>query len=312
MRNKIYIIFLVSILLSKYDNQDLTLSFYNFKLNQSNNSIVNSSSNDIFKPMLMSLFVPGLGQYKKGDKKKALLFFSIELLAVYFQNHYSNKTDQYVNYYENYANENWNFENWIMNYAYWDDETNYPNEYQAFSNDDGYLMPWNGHSHHIDFYIHNPPESFVGGAGLYRTNQDLFEIELYDLFFNTGEGFMEQYQVQIVRDHHFHEGIRKYNLFFAGWNDAVEEIQIRTLPSGYVIADSPMKQSYNSIWNKSIEFHDFAENAITVLYLNHIISMFDIYFKNKFDNKFNMKLTNQYNQNLNLLNHKISISVGIR
>ena len=55
---------------------------------------------------------------------------------------------------------------------------------------------------------------------------------------------------------------------------------------------------YNDTWNNSIELYDYAEYAVTALYLNHVISMFDIYFKSKFDNRFNVNLENSYNSKL--------------
>ena len=100
-------------------------------------------------------------------------------------------------------------------------------------------------------------------------------------------------------------------MFFSGWDDS-DQIELQTQPSGYAIATSPNKQNYNTIWNKSIEFYDFAEYAVTTLYLNHIISMFDIYFKNKLDNRISMKLNNKYNSNLQSIDSQLSIIINLK
>ena len=63
-------------------------------------------------------------------------------------------------------------------------------------------------------------------AGLYSTNDEEIlsfnnnGIGLYYEWVNfssthDGMSFMEFYDIEIIRDHHFHEGIRKYNMFFA-------------------------------------------------------------------------------------------------
>ena len=46
--------------------------------------------------------------------------------------------------------------------------------------------------------------------------------------------------------------------------------------------------------------------------LNHIISMFDIYFKNKFDNRVNMELNNQYNSNSQAIDSQLSITINLK
>ena len=291
----------------------LNLSFYHY----SENNDLDYSKNEIRNPMLMSLLIPGLGQYTQGNKKRAALFFSIELLALYLQNYYNDEADDCVREYKNYAGEHWDFENWIINYENWNDEEN--EFYNLFSNDNEYVMIWQ-HSHHIDFYINNHPDF----SGLYSTNDEsIFGYSnsqyngLYYDFINhipnnhNGMNFVEFYDVQIIRDHHFYEGIRKYNMFFAGWDDS-EQIQLETQASGYNTATSSNKQNYNRIWNESIEFYDFAEYAVTTLYLNHIISMFDIYFKNKFDNRVNMELNNKYNANSQSIDSQLSITINIK
>ena len=299
------------------------LSFYDF---QSEELIVNDAkshliNNDLGKQMLSSLIVPGLGQYSRGDKIRGALFFSIELISLYLNESYNKQGDDKVSDYKEFSESHWNFENWIINYDCWNPA------YQGINNDcdysfshlfsnietDGngnqledYLSIWE-HSHHIDFYYNNT---------LVSTNDDTFqdiyfEFTTWDPSAHDGQSFMEFYNIEIKKDHHFYEGIRKYNMFFAGWDDAIENIEEIIQPSGYAVATSPNKDLYNNTWNRSIELYDYAGYAVTALYLNHVISMFDIYFKSKFDNRFNIELQSQYLSKIKCGNFSIKLDIEL-
>lgn len=317
MVQKILIIFiLIGLSVPSDKNGSLSLYFYNF---QNDNSEI--KKNDIFKPMLMSLLIPGLGQYKQGNEKKALIFFGIELASLYANSHYDNEGNQKVSDYKSFSNDHWNFEDWIINYDCWNDDyegINNDCDYSLshlFSNtqidDNGnviedYLSIWE-HSHHINFYYNNI---------LVSTNDEIFE----DLYFefttwdptqHENQSFVDFYDIQIVKDHHFYEGIRKYNMFFSGWDDAITDIEEVIQPSGYATANSPNKKKYNNTWNESIELYDYAQYAVTAIYLNHVISMFDVYFKDKFDNRLDVKMQNNYLPNLKCANFSFKLSVKL-
>ena len=307
---------LISSVLFSSDNE-MRLSFNNY----SSTKKENNWSNSLSKPMIMSLLIPGLGQYVQGNKNRALGFFSLELTLIYLQNFYNNKADNKVDEYQSYASQHWSFEDWIINYEYWNDEENeFYNLFSNESNDEGYVMIW-GSSHHINFYINNHPEC---PSGLYSTS-DIeilgYENNGYGIYYDfinhnpekhNGMGFVEFYGIEIIEDHHFHEGIRKYNMFFAGWDDAVDGIEQETQPSGYMIATSNHKKEYNDIWDKSIDFYDYTQYALTSLYLNHLISMFDIYLKDKFDNRFDLKATYDYNKYSESTNYSLMLSFNLK
>ena len=297
-------------------NLPINLSFYDF---QSEN--LGMKNDNIGKQMVSSLIVPGLGQYHRGDKKRAALFFGVELIALYLNESYTGKGDDKVSEYKEFSNLHWDFEDWILNYDCWNPA------YQGINNDcdynfshlfsnieidnngnsiEDYLSIWE-HSHHINFYYNN---------ALVSTNDDIFqdiyfEFTTWDPSAHDGQDFMEFYNIAIDKDHHFYEGIRKYNMFFAGWDDATTSIEEIIQASGYAIATSPNKDTYNNTWNRSIELYDYAEYAVTTLYLNHVISMFDIYFKSKFDNRFNIKLENNYISKLNCGNFSIKLDIEL-
>ena len=77
MRNRIFIILLSISIIIAADNekQNLSLSLYNY--NKENLSFNNyNETNSVLKPMVLSMLVPGLGQYIQGDKKKACFSFN--------------------------------------------------------------------------------------------------------------------------------------------------------------------------------------------------------------------------------------------
>jgi len=50
-------------------------------------------------------------------------------------------------------------------------------------------------------------------------------------------------KIYVIKDHHFFEGIQKYDMFFAGWDDN-DSVQVITKPHGDKNATSP--KSYRS------------------------------------------------------------------
>ncbi|MAV64442.1 MAG: hypothetical protein CMG00_04540 [Candidatus Marinimicrobia bacterium] len=283
-------------------SHNLSLSFSNYDFEDSD---VENQDTNIIEPMLSSLIVPGMGQYIKGDKKRAFFFFAIEGLALYYSDYYDNKADENVGDYKTYSNQYWGFDNWIINHEYWNDITS--EYYTVFSKADGdYQMIWED-SHHVDFWIDR--DSYPSNMS---TSDDDFEDLYYDLIadHNNGIDFMSEYNIEFKRDHDFQEGIRKYNIFFAGWKDAVSNINIIYTDGGYTVASSPHKKEYNRIWNKSIDFYEYSEFAVTVLYLNHVISMLDVYFKDKFDNRFTIDAKNKYNYRLEVVDYLVNLSIN--
>tara|TARA_Y100000996_G_scaffold254979_1_gene200540 strand:+ start:7592 stop:8554 length:963 start_codon:yes stop_codon:yes gene_type:complete len=309
--------FFLGLLFSHNKNENLNLTFYNFE----SKNFEAQKDESVSKNMMLSLAVPGLGQYIRGDKKRAALFLGVELTALYLNRLYNKRGNDKVSEYEKFSDLHWDFENWIINYDCWnpayqginnDCDYSFSNLFSNIETDingnqiEDYLAIWE-HSHHINFYYDN---------ALVSTNDEIFqdiyfEFITWDPSMHNDQGFVEFYEIEILKDHHFYEGIRKYNMFFAGWDDATTNIEEVIQPSGYAVATSPNKNLYNDTWNNSIELYDYAEYAVTALYLNHVISMFDIYFKSKFDNRFNVNLENSYNSKLKCGNFLINLNLEL-
>ena len=436
MKNKIFKIFLLISITSALDSEGKKLSLSLYSYNREGIFSKNyDEENGPLKPMLLSMFVPGLGQYLQGDKKRAWFFFGAELLSLTANKYYNNQADEDVLEYKNFANKNWSFQSWIDNYECWngDQYTNSPNCANLNPNFDyGYLfsqpISWESggedlqyshiyeNSHHIDFFYNDilvrtnssefqslyeefknwnyNGEDFIdsNGDGIWNEGEDWVDVGngiwdegedfidsvgngVYDLgenyrdcgvdnlcpgddthivtypgpdegegngawdegevFYDSGNGqfdqgeswedepngiydegscngqsFVDCYGIEVVKDHHFYEGIRKYNVFFSGWNDAAVDI-IPTVQNSTNVATSPNKRKYNQTWNKSIQLYDYAQYALTAIYLNHLISIFDVYLKSKFDGRFNVEVQNKYDSKTKTPNYLFKLSVDL-
>jgi len=283
----------------------------------SNSEEIDSYYNENLLPTLMSLIIPGSGQFKKKQWKKGVAFLGSELILWHYRDKYNDEGDYYVNQYKEFASENWSFSKWVKDYysfindnnQEWEDpygvyegfinenlcQMNSNSNYSSSSGYNGYCAPW--HEAHYIEYINNGNiqglsgrtengadtdllfSYFCGGTGYYEDGCTISEEKL--LYLNQN--------IEITKDHHFYEGIGKYNLFFAGWNDThecfdVENGNLHTSYScrwienvnGYDVALSNYKQYYqDELRAKSNERYDLAENALTLIFVNHAVSMME-------------------------------------
>ena len=157
--------------------------------------------------------------------------------------------------------------------------------------DDGYCHPWHG-AHSIQW---------IDGSDLKQTNnrshiEPIFLAECDgstysdNLNCDVNESNFENFLV--IKDHNFYEGIGKYNLFFAGWDDTKEGTCLNSNSNGNITpcsrwvdssgnALSPNKVYYQDVLRtKANKNFDKAENALTVIFVNHVVSVFDIFISN--------------------------------
>tara|TARA_Y100001970_G_scaffold281422_1_gene392156 strand:- start:9988 stop:11058 length:1071 start_codon:yes stop_codon:yes gene_type:complete len=100
-----------------------------------------------------------------------------------------------------------------------------------------------------------------------------YGTELYDeLLFNQINDKINS----VVYSHHLYEGVGKYNMFFAGWDDSYLG-EITNGPGGYPILNSPNKLFYEyTLRAGHKENNDKAGNLLSLLLVNRAISMFNI------------------------------------
>ena len=192
-------------LFSNSNKHSLSLSLYDY--NREKISFKNYSNSKIpLKPMVLSMIVPGLGQYIQGKKKKAWFFLSVELLSISANKYYSNQADKDVLEYKDFADHNWSFKNWIENYECWNPSTNGACDHDysylfstTYTFENGgqaqqYIHIWEN-SHHLDFFYNNSLVStnHVNDALDCQSDQICFP-DLYQEFKNWdyGEEFIDE------------------------------------------------------------------------------------------------------------------------
>ena len=58
---------------------------------------------------------------------------------------------------------------------------------------------------------------------------------------------LSEHSVNVNKEYHFYEGLKKYNIFFAGWDDNDEAVVI-DMDNYDKYVTSPHKELYTSLW----------------------------------------------------------------
>ena len=249
-----------------------------------------------FLAVFLSGVIPGAGQIYSGNYKRGGIFLGIEIASLAYRSHYNKKGDDYVSQYKDFADEHWSFDKWIK------DATTFSNPshpiYSAMINieDNTYIYPYNN-SHHIEIELN---------GNTYKTNSNSFKNDYTsacNYAINNNLPCVEPdnnpnffANVVVLKDHHFYEGIGKYDMFFAGWDDT-EECEEETInengncswefDSNYdTVAMSENKRYYQyELRDKANKNYDFAENALSLIFINHALSLFDSFITNYVKNR---------------------------
>ena len=288
----------------------------------SNQSEIVDDSNKKKNPFLavcLSGIVPGAGQIYSGNYKRGGIFLGIEIASWVYREHYNKKGDDYVKQYKNFANEHWSFDKLIK------DATTFSNPshpiYSAMINieDQEFKYPYDN-SHHIEIELNGDiyktnSSKFIGeytSECAYAINNYVPCIQGFQINDIPGDDNPNYFSnVVVLKDHHFYEGIGKYDMFFAGWDDT-EECNDETIneegscswlfPSNNdIVAMSANKKYYQyELRDKANKNYDYAENALSLIFINHAFSIFDSFIthfvKNR-DRNFNYYTSPIYDYN---------------
>ena len=95
----------------------------------------------------------------------------------------------------------------------------------------------------------------------------------------------------VIKNHHFYEGIQKYDMFFAGWDDN-DEAELVIKPNGDKNATSPNQSTYRSLWGDYNTVKTLAVNGGKFMLINRAVSMVDaLLLAKKWNNKHDVKLS---------------------
>ena len=229
----------------------------------SSTSIVLIANEDVktysAKPLVMSLILPGSGQYyNKSPFWKTASFIGVEIGSILAWNHYNNKADDIKNSYQNFADENWTLQNWVTNKISQPSDSD-GRSWTSFSE----LESFSG-THDLTIIISAELANHYGISRTLSTDilDSLHELGLRD-------------DVSLVRDRHFYENIGKYDQFVGGWSDAENDWYWEEKDVGDEVEEvikTPKKAQYINQRYDSNRFLNAAKYSITVLMFNHVIS----------------------------------------
>ena len=97
--------------------------------------------------------------------------------------------------------------------------------------------------------------------------------------------------VYAIKNHHFYEGIQKYDMFFAGWEDN-DSVTVVIKPNDDKNATSPNQKTYRSLWGDYNTVKTLAVNGGKFMLINRVVSMVDaLLLAKKWNNEHDMKLS---------------------
>jgi len=319
---KVYTLLIFFSILLSFNNKviyetSIKDDFEIFMKNSNKNLDLKESNNEnIFIAPFLSIVMPGIGQIYNKDYKRGYMYMSLEILSWVHRKNYIDKSEKYEKMYKEFADEHWSFEKWVRDYYLFAD-LNHPVFNTMINYETNTILdPWED-SHHIGFYYQDQLQITNNTDG-----SDWFENEFKINCDSSSDNIVQCNDfpaVQIVKDHHLYEGIGKYEFFFSGWDDThnCEELGDDEncsfiLSSGNTENAFTFNKKYYQyqLRSKANDKSDIAENALTLIFVNHAVSMFDAFISNIIKNNhhnFNYYSSPIYDSTVKLNGINISI-----
>ena len=203
------------------------------------------------KPMLYSLILPGLGQYKNGDPLwKSAIFIGVEAASIVGMLQWNKQAEDIRKQYELFGDNHWSIINWVENTLL--NPVTGLIQYEDFKLDGTHKLEL-----HLSGSLAEAFGEFVSSDSLVTHPEWIYSDEL-----------------SIFQDQHFYENIGKYDQFVGGWDDAFEwYIVEKTVEDTIeIILMTPNKNDYNNERDKSNQYLKLANYAVTAIMFNHVIS----------------------------------------
>ena len=265
---RFYLIFNIFIILGNFSfAQENELSVKNIELTDSN-SVVIKKNNYPGKPLIMSLILPGTGQYyNKSPMWKTLSFMGVEITSLILWKSFKDKAETLKDDYEEYADNHWSLNNWINNRF---NPTLVQHKSVSWTNFPA-LNKLTG-THHLNISITG---DLANDLNLTYVSSDSLEIH---------PDWLESGDIQVSRDRHFYENIGKYDQFLGGWSDANSEWYWEEKDVGdstEIIIKTPLKADYIEQRYLSNQMLNMAKYSITVIMFNHVFSGIESVWSNQ-------------------------------
>ena len=230
--------------------------------------VLNDEVNYPGKPLIMSLILPGAGQfYNKSPFWKTASFLGVEIGSVLAWNYYQKEAEKKKDAYQEFADQSWTLNNWVTNRF---TPPTHMHESQGWNNFEA-LTKLTG-THDMKLIISG---DLANELNLTRVSSD--SLDAHPEWFYSGD-------IVVVRDRHFYENIGKYDQFVGGWEDAStawywEEKDVGD--STEIVIKTPMKQDFIDQRFESNRMLSAAKYSITVLMFNHVLSGIESVWSNQ-------------------------------
>ena len=249
------------------------------------------------KPLLMSLILPGAGQYYNSEPIwKSGAFLGIELTSILTWAMCNNRAATIKDEFQSFADKNWTLENWVSNKLSPPSIENNGRRWSQFSA----LMNLTG-THDLILVLDGALKEQYGPF----VSSDSLEVYPY---------WAESSEVTIARDRHFYENIGKYDQFLGGWSDASSDWYWEEKDVGdtvEIVIKTPYKNNYLNQRQESNEWLSIAKFSISALMFNHILSGMDAVLSNQRKSIDKVKQSNKIDMDFSLLyNPKNFAGVG--
>ena len=213
------------------------------------------------KPLLLSLIIPGAGQYYNKDRFwKVAAFSGIELLSLYSYYALNKRADEIKNNFQMFADQNWSLNNWVTNKMQMVNSENNGRLWSQFKS----LNNLTG-SHDLILVLSGTLKQKYGSF----VSSD--SLEKYPQWANSPD-------VAVARDRHFYENVGKYDQFLGGWSDASSDWFWEEKDVGdttEIIIKTPNKNKFLDMRKDSNDLLNYAKFSISVIMFNHLLSGVD-------------------------------------
>ena len=203
------------------------------------------------KPMLYSLILPGLGQYKNGDPLwKSAIFIGVEAASIVGMLQWNKQAEDIRKQYELFGDNHWSIINWVENTLL--NPITGLIQYEDFKLDGTHKLEL-----HLSGSLAEAFGEFVSSDSLVTHPEWIYSDEL-----------------SIFQDQHFYENIGKYDQFVGGWDDIFEYYIVEKTVEDTIeiILMTPNKNDYNNERDKSNQYLKLANYAVSAIMFNHVIS----------------------------------------
>jgi hypothetical protein len=185
---------------------------------------------------LMSLVIPGAGEFYTGKYLESAIFFAVDVAAITVAVSYQKKGDNKTNEFQDYANQHWD----VVKYAKW----------MLYKMGKDTNVAWINHTYDASTANLKPWQRIL----------DWKQLNNYE------DSLSFSHRLEPYGDQQYYELIGKYREYNAGWDayDFNNKDYWNSTPSIVYL--------YETMRNDANSAYDVNSKAVIVIYLNHLLS----------------------------------------